>query len=520
MTINYPLSLTEPSYEDEIPCRGLTCMAERHVECPVVTAPQSACTADVRLSALQDDEKSLKTAAVTGGLPAQTLVDRDSPDILSSRRRKKVLEFLDSSSGEETMLHSQLKSFPKKSPNMLNSSGSSSTDDERCMISNIRGKYSSKEKESIFFNDVSYDAANISVVEDNFVSGVPNGAFCQKIDEKKVAYSSFELSSMSLHQGTKQVCVEKKVDIDDNVSNMSTIASVTPCDTFNEIAERNGFNEKCCQEFSNETIPKHNDCLDFDETRSRTVVQDKTVDCEDEPSCNKVVDNEESDLPESACVMNTCDSPELTGSALIDNKVDPRPRYVQGSFSNVKNACVWPTVRRDSERLENKSKDKDFMGNNSSIRNYGKVFKTKTGKRSIAACFFGANAKNYCERNTETLAPSWAKSVESRGIKKSCDLHDILACEPKNEIFSSKFAQLDLDFNAKKDRSLKVPEIESPSVRKMLDFYYLQDDTEIQKLKVSVLYFNLGKTAQSIITLFGVRFTESTIEIVNLRTND
>ncbi|XP_046853133.1 uncharacterized protein LOC124446327 [Xenia sp. Carnegie-2017] len=183
--------------------------------------------------------------------------------------------------------------------------------------------------------------------------------------------------------------------------------------------------------------------------------------------------------------MNTCDSdsPELTGSALIDNKVDPRPRYVQGSLSNVKNACVWPTVRRDSERLENKSKDKDFMVNNSSIRNYGKDFKTKTGKRSIAACFFGANAKNYGERNTETLAPGCAKSVESRGIKKSCDLHEILAFEPKNEIFSSKFAQLDLDFNAKKDRSLKVPEIESPSVRKMLDFYYLQDDTEIQKLK-------------------------------------
>ncbi|XP_046853132.1 uncharacterized protein LOC124446326 [Xenia sp. Carnegie-2017] len=249
MTINYPLSLTEPSYEDEIPCRGQTCMAERHVECPVVTTPQSARTSDVRFSAFQDDEKSLKTAAVTGGLPAQTLVDRNSPEILSSRRRKKVLEFLDSSSGEETMLHSQLKSFPEKSPKMLNSSGSSSTDDERCMISNIRGKYSSKEKESIFFNDVSYNAANTSVVEDNFVSSVPNGAFCQKIDEKKVAYSSFELSSMSLHQGAKQVCVEKKVDINDNVNNMSTIASVTPCDTFNEIAERNGFNENVVRIF-------------------------------------------------------------------------------------------------------------------------------------------------------------------------------------------------------------------------------------------------------------------------------
>ena len=41
--------------------------------------------------------------------------------------------------------------------------------------------------------------------------------------------------------------------------------------------------------------------------------------CEEEPSCNKVVDNEEFDLHESACVMNTCDSdtPELTGSAQV-----------------------------------------------------------------------------------------------------------------------------------------------------------------------------------------------------------
>ena len=77
-----------------------------------------------------------------------------------------------------------------------------------------------------------------------------------------------------------------------------------------------------------------------------------------------------------------------------------------------------------------------------------------------------------------------------------------------------------LDCNFKKDRLLKMPEIESPSVRKMLDLYCLQDDIEMQKVEVSFLYFNLGKTSQSMITLFGMRFTVLTIEFVNLRSNN